>query len=227
MREIELKNKRIVSDKLVPFGFKNGEYSESILDGQFILKLFADEAGRLFSSLIESAFGDEYVLHLVPDAQGEFVGEVKSAYGSVLKRFIKNCCETEVFKSEQAREVIEYARKTYGDELEFLWEKFSDNAILRRKDTGSWYAVFLVLPRRKLGLDGDEKVEIIDLRMKHESADIIDGVKYFYGYHMNKKSWLTVILDGSVPTEEILKKTDESYHLAVKGKNGVNKIKGV
>ena len=37
------------------------------------------------------------------------------------------------------------------------------------------------------------------------------------GYHMNKRHWNTVILDGSVPQEELLEMIDGSYALVVKG----------
>lgn len=51
--------------------------------------------------------------------------------------------EPNVFKSVYAKELIEYVCSTYGDELEFLWQKFPDNAIWRRKDTGKWYGALL------------------------------------------------------------------------------------
>jgi predicted DNA-binding protein (MmcQ/YjbR family) len=111
--------------------------------------------------------------------------------------------------------VIQYARDSYGDELEFLWQRFSDNAILRRKDTNKWYAALLVLSKRKLGLNPDETIDILDLRMNPEDAEIVlDGCKYFPGYHMNKKHWFTICLDGSVPLEEIYQRIDASYALS-------------
>ena len=36
------------------------------------------------------------------------------------------------------------------------------------------------------------------------------------GYHMNKKHWNTVIIDGSVPDEIVLEWVDHSYDLVVK-----------
>lgn len=36
------------------------------------------------------------------------------------------------------------------------------------------------------------------------------------GYHMNKKHWNTVVLDGSVPVNEIHRMIDNSYLLVVK-----------
>ncbi|QRN83463.1 MmcQ/YjbR family DNA-binding protein [Chloroflexota bacterium] len=37
------------------------------------------------------------------------------------------------------------------------------------------------------------------------------------GYHMNKKHWNTVTLDGSIPDAEIQRMIDDSYGLVVKG----------
>lgn len=37
------------------------------------------------------------------------------------------------------------------------------------------------------------------------------------GYHMNKKHWNTVLLDGSVPEGEIERMIDNSYRLVVQG----------
>ena len=220
MKDVDIKNKRIAKERLTLFGFRQDEqgytYVEPIMDGQFVLNL-AVRGGALFSSLTESAFGDEYILHLVPGAQGEFVGKIRAAYGAVLDRFIEQCCENDIFRREQTCAVIDYARLTYGNEPEYLWKKFSDNAVLRRKDTRTWYAVLLTVSRDKLGFDSDETVEVIDLRMPPESAtEFIDGKRFLPGYHMNKKHWFTIVLDGSGPTEEILKLIDVSYELANK-----------
>ena len=37
------------------------------------------------------------------------------------------------------------------------------------------------------------------------------------GYHMNKRHWNTVILDGRVPDQEVEAMIDDSYALVVKG----------
>ncbi len=37
------------------------------------------------------------------------------------------------------------------------------------------------------------------------------------GYHMNKKHWNTVVLDGSIPEEEMIIFFDDSYSLVAKG----------
>lgn len=35
------------------------------------------------------------------------------------------------------------------------------------------------------------------------------------GYHLNKRHWNTVVLDGSVPDDEVLELVDHSYELVV------------
>jgi len=37
------------------------------------------------------------------------------------------------------------------------------------------------------------------------------------GYHMNKRHWNTVAIDGSIPPTELLRMIDDSYNLVVKG----------
>ena len=69
----------------------------------------------------------------------------------------------------------------------------------------------------KLGFNSSGKVCVIDLHaLPNRVSGVVDGVKFLPGYHMNKKSWYTIRLDGSVGIEEILPLIDESYALAVK-----------
>ncbi|MCP4425243.1 MAG: MmcQ/YjbR family DNA-binding protein [Chloroflexi bacterium] len=37
------------------------------------------------------------------------------------------------------------------------------------------------------------------------------------GYHMNKRHWNTVVVDGSIPKKEFLRMIDDSYDLVAKG----------
>lgn len=216
MSEVRL-NKTVAVDKLESFGFKQTAdgwiYKKNIYDDQLLMTLkFID--GKIFSHIADSA-GEEYTLHLVEGAVGNFVGKVRQEYEKILAEFIENCCEENIFTAQLTKNLIMYVREKYGEELEFLWEKFPKNAIWRRKDTQKWYAVIMEISARKLGLDSDNMVEVIDLRGR-ELENLIDGEKYFAGYHMNKKSWYTIRLDGSVAFNEICTRLDESRNLATK-----------
>lgn len=221
MTKTVLKNKKPNESKLLAFGFEkqNDEYAYlcNIVDGQMQLTVSVSLCGKISTELIDKSTDEEYVLHRVPDAQGSFVGQVKAEYQAILDEIVARCFDSEVFKSKQAKAVITYVRDKYGDELEYLWEKFPDNAIVRRKDNQKWYAAILTVSRHKLGMDSDELVEILDLRMSSNDIEkIVDNKIYLPGYHMNKRHWFTICLDGTVSNEEILTRIDESYDLARK-----------
>lgn len=208
--------------KLSEFGFKEigGEfsYSTEILDGQFELRVSV-KGGEVETEVCDKETGEPYTLFLIEDAGGSFVGAVRSEYESVLSEIAEKCFDKCVFKCECTQAVIGYVKNTYGGELEFLWEKFDDNAVWRRSDNKKWYGAVLTVARDKLGFSTKERVEVLDLRTDPKHIDDkVDGKKFFYGYHMNKRHWITVVLDGSVGLEEIYKMIDESYILAAKSK---------
>lgn len=123
----------------------------------------------------------------------------------------------EVFRNAQTQQVIRHIRTTWGDEPEFLWEKFPENAVFRRQDNAKWYAALLTVQSDKLGFPTAERMEILDIRADAETmARSLDFERYFPGYHMNKRTWLTVRLDGVVPFAEIAALIARSYELAAK-----------
>lgn len=213
--------KTIILSKLPQYGFAetDGSYvfRTEILGGQMSLTVKIDKNGKIGAEVYDTETEDAYTLFLVEDAAGGFVGEVREEYERVLLDVAEKCSETEIFKSEQSKLLIEYCRNKFGGELEFLWKKFDDNAIWRRKDNNKWYGLICKVPKRKLGIPSDETVEIAGFRMAPEKIEkAVDNEKYFRAYHMNKKHWITVCLDGSLPFGELCKDFDDSYALAVK-----------
>lgn len=213
--------KALNSEKLSVYGFlkKSDTYSYSTVlsDSGFKMSVTVTMRGEVNALVTDPAFNEPYTLHLVDGATGGFAGGVRSEYERILTDIADKCFEPDVFKTDMAKAVIGYVRNTYGDELEYLWQRFPDNAVVRRRDNKKWYAAILTVNRRKLGFNSDETAEIIDLRMKPEDVEsTVDGIKILPGYHMNKKHWITICLDGSVPFDEVCRRIDESYLLAKK-----------
>lgn len=80
-------------------------------------------------------------------------------------------------------------------------------------------AVFKVKGRMFATLGIENDLARTNLKCDPDEAqalrDIFTGV--LPGYHMNKKHWNTVLLDGSVPDYEIERMVDQSYGLVVRG----------
>lgn len=215
----ELENRTINFNKLLEYGFieENNQYilKHKIYNEQFeiIINIFDNE---MYSKLIDLENDDEYILVDVATSSGEFVGKVRCEYENKLQDIINKCTVLNIFKSNQAKEIIKYVKEKYNDDLEFLWEKFDNNAIWRNKKNNKWYAALLIIQENKIGIESDKIIEIIDLRcQKDQINDFIDNIKVFPGYHMNKKSWITIKLDGSVEIEEIFKLIDNSYNISL------------
>ena len=213
--------KSVNLEKLTAYGFSKKSdiysYHAVLPDSGFDITVNVTAQGEVTASVMDTALNEPYTLHLVDGAVGSFVGGVKLEYEQILTEIADQCFEPEIFQSRQAKEVIAYVKEKYGDELEYLWKKSPNNAIVRRKDKRKWYAAILTVSRRKLGFDSDEIAEVLDLRMKPEEVEkSVDGQKFLPGYHMNKKHWITICLDGTVSLEEICALIDESYKLAVR-----------
>ena len=72
----------------------------------------------------------------------------------------------------------------------------------------------MTVPYRRLGLDRDGDVDIIDMKcgpLLMGSYRDIPGI--FPGYHMNKAHWITLLLDGGTEDALIKELLDISYEL--------------
>ena len=220
MREVKdfIKDKKIDLKKLEEFGFKlinkSYYYHTSLLKNQFKMSVKISLDNSIFTEIIDTETNEPYILYLIEKRSG-YSEKVYKAYSEVLEKIQKECFEDERFKANYTKEIIEYVKNKYGDELEFLWEKSPKNAVVRRKSSKKWYAVILTVSKRKLNLDSDEIIEVINLHNRVEEIEkLIDNKKYFPAYHMNKKHWCTICLDGTVELKEIYKLIDISYELA-------------
>ena len=75
----------------------------------------------------------------------------------------------------------------------------------------------MAIKRNRLETDSEEIVEVLNLRYQKDLIDnLVDNKLVFRGYHMNKKSWISIILDGRVSLEKIFKLIDNSYELSFK-----------
>lgn len=205
--------------KLIAYGFlQQGEtfvLRAPILGGEFTVTVEVSKDGSVRTSTVDEASGEPYTLHLVDEAQGVFVGSVRAAFDALLADIAAHCFVRDVFPSPQAHRLIDHVRATHVRELEFLWEKFPADAVWRRADNGKWFGLLARLPAAKIGRPDGGLLDVLNVRADaSEIAAILDGTRYFPAYHMNKRHWLTLPLDDTLPDEEIFSRIDASFALA-------------
>lgn len=218
MRILNKDNNEIIIDNLLKYGFiKDGDiytYKTKIYDDRFCVIIeISDETIK--SKLIELENDMEYTLVDVEGATGKFISSIRNEYEDIIKDFLNKCTKTDVLKESQTIEIAEYIKQKYDGELEFLWNKYPTYAVVRKNT--KWYALIAKINKKSLGFSDDEFIEIINLKYdKDKIDDIIDNESILPGYHMNKKNWVTIVLDGKISIEKIKSLIDNSYSLAVK-----------
>lgn len=209
------RDKKVDTDKLIPFGFKqdsNGYiYKRPILNGILELQVLI-KGSSIFTNICDIHSNMDYCLHKIPGAEGEFVGKVRLEYEQILAKIRDKCFRQHIFTSRIALDIASYALENFGSELEFLWDTSPKAAVLRHKASQKWYAIFMKISARRLGICSDKEVEIINLKMEPEDIRrIIDNAKFFPAYHMNKKHWITACLSKIDNMTEILPLLSASY----------------
>ena len=119
---------------------------------------------------------------------------------------------SEMEQLSQRQRVTEYIRDRYAAEAEYLWAKYPNYAVFRQPASRKWFALVMDIPRNRLGLEGDGDVDIMDVKCGSLMVGSLlaqDG--FLPAYHMSKSSWISVLLDETVPDEQIYPLLELSY----------------
>ena len=109
------------------------------------------------------------------------------------------------------QEFFEYCLDTYGTVPDYPFDENFETAVLRHADSRKWYALVMRISRCKLGLESDEIVDVVNLKLPTEmfgSFGADDGV--YPAYHMNKQHWISVLLPDA-PEDVVRFLTNVSY----------------
>ncbi len=218
MKKINLEKKKINNDLLIKYGFikRNNSYcyEKNIMNNDFKVMIEIIN-NSMFVKIIDNAFNEEYLMSNIEDISGNFIGKLKDEYEGIIEDIIDKCCEYDVFECNESKMIINYLKEKYDGELEYLWDKYPEFGVCRNGKTRKWFIMIGKIEKDKIIGDSKEMVEIIDLHYdKDKILDIIDNKKIYPGYHMNKKSWITIILDGNNDFERIKELIDNSYLLS-------------
>ena len=117
------------------------------------------------------------------------------------------------FMSREDFEAVVFDR--YNVRADYPFEEDFVTGIFRHEDNRKWFAIAMKIPKNKLGLSGDEVIDVVNFKCAPEVIESIVGVEggIFPAYHMNKTHWLTVALDGSCDEETVSWLLDASFEL--------------
>ncbi len=108
-------------------------------------------------------------------------------------------------------DVIKYVLENYNTTAENKWIKYPNYQILRHPNN-KWYGAIMDVEKSKLGIEGDEKVDILVVKCDTLMQGSLLNEKGFYpAYHFSKAHWISILLDGTVAKELVYSLIDYSY----------------
>lgn len=117
----------------------------------------------------------------------------------------------------ERKELFEWAKETYGTEPDYPWNDW--NCVLRHKHNNKWYALIMEIEETKLGINSDKIVDVLNVKCDPLLIGSLRMKEGFYpAYHMNKDKWISILMDGTVPANEIIELIELSYSLTKKEK---------
>jgi len=213
MKIIDVEKYNFSKEQLNGFGFKDEAekliYRKEILDSSFLIEIsFVDS--QLLVEVYDLEFDEVYSLYSVDSAVGETVQNIREHVENLLRSILGLADQSGKISSE----VIDYCNKYGGNHVNPFKKHPDILAFVNEKN--KWYALFLEVEYNKLNKNTDitTKVKILNLKYPTDKIlDIIDNKNIFPAYHMNKKHWISIVLDKNIKLETIKELIDISYSL--------------
>lgn len=123
--------------------------------------------------------------------------------------------------------LIEYISDFYSTDAEFPWVRYPEYMVFRHSNNKKWFALLMNVPKEKLGLTGPGALDILNVKCDPIVIGSFRAEPGIYpAYHMNKESWISVALDGSVDDQKIKMLLDMSFDLTA-AKQKASKGRGI
>ena len=212
-------------DRLAAFGFsrESGDFvfTDVLRGGEFEAAVRVGMDGSVTGQVTDTSTGEEYIPIRIESHEGAFVRSVREEYAALLRRIADSCFEKRVFVSSQGCEISRRIFEKYGEEPDFPFSS-DDAGVFRYPPNRRWYAIIMYVKKRSVlrtgpGVDGDaEMTEVMNVRTGEENTGSVRLIPGIYpAYHMDRKNWVSIILDGTVPDSTVMELLDRSRDFAV------------
>ena len=214
MKIIDVEEYNFSKEKLLQYGFKEEAdklvYKKEILDSNFLIEIVFVNS-QLMIEVYDLEFNEIYSLYSVDSAVGETVQNIRESVEEILSSILGLADKSEKISSE----IIDYCNNKYGGNHVNPFKKHPDIlAFVNEKN--KWYSLFLDVEYNKLNKNTDitTKVKILNVKYPVDKIlEIIDNKNIFPAYHMNKKHWISIVIDKNIKFGKIKELIDISHSL--------------
>lgn len=208
------KKSKIDYNKLIDYGFNKDNniytYETNILNNTMKC-LINIKDDKINGTIIDLTTDLEYTNYRLNNITGEFASSVKTAYQDILNDIKEKCTTKELFIMPQSNRIATFIKDKYDVSPEFLWKEYPDFGIFRNYNNQKWFALVMNIPKEKIVKKSKGNVDVMNLKLDNEVNDYLKIKGICPAYHMNKKYWITVMLDDTLTDNEILDLVIKSY----------------
>ncbi len=197
-------------NKLIIYGFNIEEnnyiYKQNLDDNLYVKFVINDN--MFYTKVYEQVDDEEYLPFTIKISEGIYVSKIREQVELIKNDILNNC-----FTNTNIREeLLEYVYDKYSTVPEYPWKEYPLYCTLKTAHKKKWYGLVMNIPYKALGIKREGNIDAINLKNEPDKIiSLIDNKHYFKAYHMNKKYWLTILLDNSSDLEKIKQLLDESY----------------
>lgn len=205
-----LKQYSVMLEKLLEYGFleERSVYSLKKDLSQDLYVIITISKNSFYVDVFEKETCEKYLPFYIKEAEGTYVSDLKHKIELILQDILNHCFEALNIRNR----IISYVKEKYETVPEYSWTKYPNYFTLKTKNKKKWYGLVIDIPYKTLGLKGEDIVDIINLKNDPEKIqELIDYKNFFPAYHMNKKYWITVLLDQNIDFNLLKQLIDESY----------------
>lgn len=115
-------------------------------------------------------------------------------------------------------EVEKFIHQNFGGiAQDYPWADSPEYTVFRHADNHKWFALIMTVQYATIKVNQTGMVDILNLK---SDPDLIDDLIKTPGilpaYHMNKRHWVTVLLDSTCLADRVKTLVDLSYQLTAK-----------
>lgn len=199
-------NYKIDYCKLKEYGFvkTKNKYVFSKQINNLIFKIIIENK-NLSLEIFDNDFNDECINYEITS--------IKEKWLDIINDIKNKCFIYTKYDNDKAMIIDQYILKKYNVETEFMFDKFPNFGVY--KSNKKWFCIIMDIDYSKI--DKNKNGIIYILNIKSNNVDELISNKNFYpSYHMNKKNWITIVLDNNIDVNYIKSLIDISYELVKK-----------
>ena len=111
------------------------------------------------------------------------------------------------------QKVIKYIKDKYDINPSYLFADSPNTCVFKHLEA-KWFGIIMDIPYNRIGIDSKDIVYVLNVKVPKEDVPILhQKTGILPAYHMNKKYWISILLDGSIAIKSIEELIDISFAL--------------